>query len=90
MELKKILAGIENIKTRGDETLDIKSIENNSKNVKDGSLFIAIIGYEDDGHNYVNEAIENGAVAVMLDAKADFSKIKMKPGITVIIAQDTR
>ena len=90
MELKKIISGIDNLKSKGDLEIDIKKIECNSKNVTSNSLFIAIKGYDFDGHEYINEAIENGAIAVMLDMSADFKKIKIPDGITVIIAADTR
>lgn len=90
MELKKLLTGIENFKSKGDMEIDIKKVECNSKKIVPNSLFIAIKGYDFDGHEYVGEAIQNGAVAVMLDISADFKKIKIPNGITVIITDDTR
>ena len=67
MELKKVLLGIEGIKARGNLDLDIVGIEKNSKEIKKGYMFIAIKGFSVDGHQFVESAIENGAVAVMLD-----------------------
>ncbi len=90
MELKKLLIGIENFKSKGNMELDIKKVECNSKKVVPNSLFIAIKGYDFDGHEYISEAVENGAVAVMLDMSADFKKIKIPSGVTVIITDDTR
>lgn len=90
MELKKLLIGIENFKTKGDMELDIKKVACNSKKVTPNSLFIAIKGYDFDGHEYIEEAVANGAVAVMLDMSADFKKIKMPKDVTVIITDDTR
>ena len=40
MELKKLLAGLEGLKVKGDLNLEIKEIENNSKEVKKGYLFV--------------------------------------------------
>ncbi len=90
MELKKLLVGIENFKSKGDMDLDIKKIACNSKKVVPNSLFVAIKGYDFDGHEYIEEAVKNGAVAVMLDMSADFKKINMPKGVTVIITDDTR
>ena len=90
MELKKLLTGVENYKSKGDMEIEIKKVECNSKKVVPNSLFIAIKGYDFDGHEYIEEAIENGAIAVMLDMSADFKKIKLKSGVTVIITDDTR
>lgn len=90
MKLKELLTGIENFKMKGDPELEIKSIENNSKNVKPGSLFVAIKGFDFDGHQFVEEAIANGAVAVMLDISADLKSIKLPKELTVILSDDTR
>ena len=90
MELKKILEGIKNIKIRGNIDLEISNLENNSKKVTQNSLFVAIKGFDIDGHKFVEEAIKNGAIAVMLDMNADLKGIKIPSGITVIIAEDTR
>lgn len=90
MKLKKLLVGIENFKAKGDMDLEIKKIECNSKKVVPNSLFVAIKGYDFDGHEYIEEAVQNGATAVMLDMSADFKKIKVPKDITVIITEDTR
>lgn len=90
MKLNELLIGIENFKVRGDKELEIKSIENNSKNVKQGSLFVAIKGFDFDGHQFVEEAIENGAIAVMLDISADLKSIKLPKDLTVILSSNTR
>ncbi len=90
MELKKLLKGLENYKIKGNEELDIKKIESNSKKIIENSMFIAIRGFDFDGHDYVEEAIRNGAVAVVLDMNADLKKVKITKDITVIITDDTR
>jgi len=90
MELKKLLTGMENFKVKGDTEIDIKKVVCNSKKIVPNSLFIAIKGFDFDGHQYVGEAIEKGATAVMLDMSADFKNIKIPNGVTVIITDDTR
>lgn len=90
MELKNLLRGLENFKTKGNLDIDIKKVESNSKKVIQDSLFIAIKGFDFDGHEYVEEAIKNGATAVMLDIAADLKKIKIPSGITVILTTNTR
>jgi UDP-N-acetylmuramoyl-L-alanyl-D-glutamate--2,6-diaminopimelate ligase len=42
-------------------------IRTNSKEVKQGDTFIALRGSKYDGHNYVNEAIANGASKVIVE-----------------------
>ena len=90
MELNSLLKGLENFKTKGDLNIDIKNVEINSKKVTPDTLFIAIKGFDFDGHEYVAEAIEKGATAVMLDLSADLKKVKIPAGVTVIISDNTR
>ncbi|MDZ7837138.1 MAG: Mur ligase domain-containing protein [Actinomycetota bacterium] len=39
------------------------------KQVKSGSLFVAIQGFKTDGHNFIGQAADNGAEAVVLQRK---------------------
>ena len=57
MELKKILVGIDGLKAKGSLDIEVKGLESNSKNIKEGYMFIAIKGFATDGHKYVNDAI---------------------------------
>ena len=42
-------------------------IKSNSKKVLKGDIFIAIKGEEEDGHNYIDEAIQNGAELIIAE-----------------------
>lgn len=90
MELKKILVGLEGLKAKGKLDLDITGLESNSKNIKEGYMFIAIKGYSVDGHDYINNAIEAGAKVVMVQEGCDLKKIKLPADVTIIMAKDTR
>ena len=90
MELKKILVGLEGLKAKGNLDLDITGLESNSKNIKEGYMFIAIKGYSVDGHDYINNAIEAGAKVVMVQEGCDLKKIKLPADVTIIMAKDTR
>lgn len=90
MELKKILNGIENYKSNGNIDIDILSVEDNSKNVKPGSLFVAVKGFDFDGHDFVEEAISNGAMAVVLDMNVNLQKINIPKDFTVVIVPNSR
>lgn len=92
MELKNILSGIEGLKSNGNLDIDIKNIKNNSKDVKSGDLFIAIKGFDFDGHKCIKEAIDNGAkVIVAQENEIDKNIIKEIPeDVTLVLAKDTR
>lgn len=90
MELKKILLGLEGLKVKGNLELDIKGLAKNSEEVKKGFMFIAIKGFSADGHKYIENAIENGAIAVMVEEGCDLKSLKIPEGVTIIMAKDTR
>ena len=91
MKLNKVLSGLEGLKVSGSLDVDILSVENNSRNVTNGSLFVAIKGFENDGHKYIENAIENGAVAIMAEQGCDMSLLKKIAGkVTIIVAPNTR
>lgn len=90
MRLKNLLEGIPNYRVKGNQDLEIKNVESNSKKVTSDALFVAIRGFDFDGHKFVEEAISNGATAVMLDMNADLKGLKIPENVTIIIAEDTR
>ena len=90
MELKKILVGIEGLKAKGSLDIEVKGLESNSKNIKEGYMFIAIKGFATDGHKYVNDAIQAGAKVVMVEEGCDLKAIKLPKDVTLIMAKDTR
>lgn len=90
MNLKNILIGIEGLKAKGNLDLDISSIECDYRNVKEGSLFVAIKGYEVDGHTFIGKAIEKGAKAIIFEQGADYKEFINYKNITFIMAPNTR
>ena len=90
MELKKILLGLEGIKAKGNVDIDIKGIEKNSKEVKEGYMFIAIKGFSTDGHQFVESAIESGTKCVMLQEGCELKSLNIPDDITVLVVKDTR
>ena len=90
MNLKNILQGIENIKGKGNFDIEIENIESDSRKITDNGLFFAIKGFAVDGTDYINSAIENGAVAVVIEDEKDLKKIERINDITVALVPDIR
>ena len=65
MELKTILSGLENLKVKGSLDIDVPNIKNDSRAVKPGDMFVAIKGFDIDGHEHINEACANGAKVIL-------------------------
>lgn len=90
MELKKLLLGVEGIKAKGNLDLDIEGIEKNSKEVKQGYMFVAIKGFTVDGHKFIESAIKNGAIAIMVEEGCDLKSFKIPETVTILMVKNTR
>lgn len=90
MELKKILSGLEGLKAKGNLDIDIKSIESDSRKIEKDFMFVAIKGFDTDGHKYIDEAIKNGASAIMIEEGTDIKKLKIPEDVTIIVSPNTR
>lgn len=67
MLIKDLFDGLEIIDRKNENLeLDIKGIAYDSRKVKEGYLFVAIEGLDLDGHDFIDSAINNGAVALLV------------------------
>ncbi|PSQ80774.1 MAG: UDP-N-acetylmuramoyl-L-alanyl-D-glutamate--2,6-diaminopimelate ligase, partial [Bacteroidetes bacterium QS_8_68_15] len=57
----------------GERDLDISHVTDDSRAVEPGSLFVAVRGHEADGHDFIAQAVENGAAAVLCEALPEAS-----------------
>jgi UDP-N-acetylmuramoyl-L-alanyl-D-glutamate--2,6-diaminopimelate ligase len=90
MNLKKILEGLEVIeKIEGKVSVEIKGIACDSKTVKDAYLFVAIKGSRFNGADFINEAIDRGAQAIVLEYGIEKTVI-LRRGVTFIYVSDAR
>lgn len=64
---------------------DIASLHSRAQNVKPGGLFVAIQGFAADGHDYIDQALENGAAAVVVQ-----NPVRLSSGVPSIEVEDTR
>jgi len=55
----------------------IKEIKTDSRNISKGDVFIALKGNNYDGHNYIDEAIEKGAIACVVEKDINDKCIKV-------------
>ncbi len=68
MELTKLINSVNAIQVAGEvERKDVSSICYDSRKVKRNSVFVAIKGVNTDGHRFILDAINNGAMAVILE-----------------------
>ena len=86
MKLSEIIQRCGVLSVQGDPDVEISALTNDSREVRPGSLFIAVNGCGNDGRAYLDKAIENGAVAVM------YEEIPGQTGlpVTSVIISDSR
>lgn len=65
--LSDIIKNIDIVKIIGNTDIPIHSISNNSKNIAPQSLFAAIKGTSTDGHQFISDAVQKGAVAILCE-----------------------
>lgn len=89
MTLNEILTGIDVISSFGPMDIDISSITSDSRKcVKDG-LFIAMKGFETDGHEYIGKAISLGVRAIIYEDDSVTPFIKEK-NVSGVLLKDSR
>ncbi len=68
MELTKLLDSIKVIQVTGEvQRKDVSGIYYDSRRVVKNSIFAAIKGYNTDGHKFILDAINKGAIAIILE-----------------------
>lgn len=71
------------------EDLEVKGISCNSKQVSDNFVFVAIKGTREDGNRFIDEAIENGARAIVLEGSR-VGELESSKSVSFIRVKDTR
>ncbi len=75
-------------KISGNSNIEISKICYDSRKAEKNCVFVCIVGYETDGHKYIEKAIESGAIAVVVQDGSEFTAIP--EGICVVYSSDTR
>ncbi|WP_195264044.1 MULTISPECIES: UDP-N-acetylmuramoyl-L-alanyl-D-glutamate--2,6-diaminopimelate ligase [unclassified Clostridium] len=86
MKLLDLLKGVDYKLLEGTVEKEVNHIQYDSRKVNEGDLFVCLTGFEVDGHNYANKAIEAGAKVILCEKKID---IKSKD-ITVLLVEEGR
>jgi UDP-N-acetylmuramoyl-L-alanyl-D-glutamate--2,6-diaminopimelate ligase len=72
MDIKELFCGIEHRMVAGADGVPLGGIEIDSRQVKRGDLFVATVGREADGHDFIPQAVKSGAIAVaVMESVAD-------------------
>ena len=84
LNLGKIASAVSGKIYNADKDEIVKDIITDSRIVTDGSVFVAIKGVNTDGHRFVKQAVENGAVCAVVS-----DETMAKSSLPVIVVPDT-
>ena len=70
MNLKDIIKGIDATVT-GNTDIEVSDLQFDSRRVGKGTLFVAQRGTKVDGHDFIDKAIEAGAVAIVCEESGE-------------------
>ena len=82
--LEELALLIQGTKIVGNGKVEIKNIQHDSRKVTEGSLFICMEGAHFDGHNFINQAKEKGAVAIL----TTHENISLPEGVSALIVPE--
>ena len=88
MRLSEILDKNLVTKISGDAEIEITKVCYDSRKAEEGCVFVCVVGFETDGHKYIESAIEKGAKAIVVQNGSELPEISQS--ITVAYSPDTR
>lgn len=85
MKLANLLERLEYTVVVGSTDIEITELVNDSRKVVSGSVFVCISGAVVDGHDFIEDVVAKGAIAVIAERE-----VEVPEGVTVIVVKDTR
>ncbi|MGL6177987.1 MAG: UDP-N-acetylmuramoyl-L-alanyl-D-glutamate--2,6-diaminopimelate ligase [Tannerellaceae bacterium] len=85
MKLSVLIEAIKEKVIHGGLNIDIFGLDSDSRKIEKGHLFVAVKGTANDGHEYINKAIEQGATAVVCEDLPT----QMEDAVTYIQVKDS-
>jgi UDP-N-acetylmuramoyl-L-alanyl-D-glutamate--2,6-diaminopimelate ligase len=99
MDLERLVAALEPVEVLGRPSAEVRDLSYDARAVTPGALFFAVPGERADGHDFAVDAVESGAVAVVVERPLDLpvpqvvvrdSRAAMAPAADVFFGEPTR
>lgn len=85
MNLDKLILELDVEDVIGVTNVKVNGIQYDSRKVKKNNIFVAIDGFKVDGHDYIENALDNGAIAVILE-----KDVNINSNVAIIKVKDSR
>lgn len=76
LKLREILKAIDGELIKGNLETDIYSISTDSRKIKEGDLFIPIIGEKYDGHDFISDVLNKGAKGIIFSKEINLNILR--------------
>ena len=73
MLLSNLIADIEGLLDGNQVDTEVKRVIHDSREIIEGDIFCCLRGEVTDGHNYIQEAIDSGASALLVEEVSEFN-----------------
>lgn len=93
MQLHTLLRDIADAQVvQGSQGVEVGSVAYDTREIERGGLFVAIPGFETDGHRFIGQALERGAAAVLVqeDHRSLWEQAVADQDVAVASAKETR
>ncbi|MFI3171482.1 MAG: UDP-N-acetylmuramoyl-L-alanyl-D-glutamate--2,6-diaminopimelate ligase [Eubacteriales bacterium] len=85
MKLTQLLERLDYTVVQGTEEIEVTELTNDSRRIVQESVFVCISGAVVDGHDFIEDVVAKGAIAVIVE-----KEVSAPEGVTVIKVEDTR
>ena len=92
MELRKLIVGVPGAELIGPGEVQVSGVWYDSRRAGPGSLFVAVPGFKADGHDFIPQALAQGAVALAVQAnrRDKWEEAVAGAGAPTLVVPDTR
>jgi UDP-N-acetylmuramoyl-L-alanyl-D-glutamate--2,6-diaminopimelate ligase len=99
MDLERLVSALEPVEVLGRPAVEVRDLAYDARAVAPGALFFAVPGEHADGHDFAPEAVELGAVALVVERALDLpvpqvvvadSRAAMAPAADLFFGEPTR
>ena len=94
MKLSKLLEHLDYEVMNGSVEAVVANLTSDSRLANENTAFVCIVGAVSDGHKYINDVVEKGASAIIVQDGVELAKYwsesKFSEGIAIIKVKDTR
>jgi len=85
MQLVHLVERLKPLESWGDSELELRGVHYDSRHIEPGWVFFALRGEKVDGHDFIDQALEKGAAAVVMQVKR-----ALPEGVAGLVVADSR